>query len=186
MSEPPRRLDHVALLVPDLERALRGARALGLEAEAPQAFPGEGTREAYAGPPGGAARLLLMTPHGPGPYARALERRGPGLHHLALRTPDPRGLVEAAVGWLLHPRSLASWEGCRTLWLARPGVGALIEVAQGAPAEAGPPVIEAVELAGATAALLGSLDPALTPGPVTRLRVAGQWLAARGGLEALG
>lgn len=175
MNAPLRRLDHVALLVPDLPRAVAAARALGLPVEEPQTFPGEGTSEVWAGPPGAAARLLLMTPHGPGPYARALSRRGPGLHHLALRTPDPRGLVETAAGWLLHPRSLSSWEGCRTLWLARPGVGALIEVSQGALDDAGAPVVEAVQVVGATPELLAGLDAALTPGSAPRLRISGAW-----------
>ena len=180
------RLDHVALLVTDLARASDAVRALGLEVEAAQDFPGEGTREAYVGPPDASARLLLMQPLGAGPYLRALERRGPGLHHVALATSDPRAFAEAATGWLLHPRSLRSWEKSRTLWLARPGVGALVEVTEERdPPARGPAVVEGVEVAGAAPALLAALGVAgLAPSPdgsgwVTlagrRVRAGGPW-----------
>lgn len=171
------RLDHVALLVTDLLRASDAARALGLEVEAPSDFPGEGTREAYCGAPDAAAKLLLMQPLGPGPYARALERRGPGLHHVALATADPRGLAEAATGWLLHRRSLRSWEKGRTLWLARPGVGALVEVTEEpAPPARGPAVVDGVELPGATPALVAALGaPGLRVSPDLQA-----WLALAG------
>ncbi len=178
------RLDHVALLVPDLARARDAVRALGLVVDPARDFPGEGTREAYVGANDAAARLLLVSPLGPGPYARALERRGPGLHHVALATPDPRALAEAATGWLLHPRSLRSWEKARTLWLARPGVGALVEVTEEAtPLACGAAVVDGVELPGATAALLAGLGVAgLRPSPDERawLGFAGRRVRADG------
>lgn len=178
------RLDHVALLVRDHPRACDAARALGLAVDAPRDFPGEGTREAYVGADDAAARLLLIAPLGPGPYARALERRGPGLHHVALATRDPRALAEGATGWLLHPRSLRSWEASKTLWLARPGVGALVEVTQEAtPLACGPAVVDAVELPGATPALLAALGASgLRPSPdgAAWLTLAGRRVRADG------
>lgn len=178
------RLDHVALLVADLDQAVHAARQLGLSVDPPRDFPGEGTREAYVGANDAAQRLLLVAPLGPGPYARALERRGPGLHHVALATADPRGLAEAATGWLLHPRSLRSWEKSKTLWLARPGVGTLVEVTEeAAPLECGPAVVDGVELPGATAALLAGLGaPGLRASPDDRawLTLAGRRVRADG------
>jgi methylmalonyl-CoA/ethylmalonyl-CoA epimerase len=169
------RLDHVALLVTDLARASEVVRALGVEVEAPADFPAEGTREAYCGPADAAAKLLLLQPLGPGPYARALERRGPGLHHVAIATPDPRAFAEAARGWLLHPRSLRG----TTLWLARPGVGTLVEVTEEkAPLACGPAVVERVEIPG-PAALLAALGlPALVAGSEAWLTVAGRRVRA--------
>ena len=190
LTLPPHGLDHVALLVEDIERAVAGARMLGLQVEDPASFPGEGTREAYAGPPGAPAKLLLMAAAGPGPYARALEKRGPGLHHLALVTPDPLGLVRAARGWLLHPASLDPDGTPRaTLWLARPGIGALLEVTRGEPG-AGEPVVEALEVpcadarAAALLTALGAAGPTAAGSPA-RVKIAGRWLSACGGLEAL-
>ncbi len=176
-------LDHVALLVPDVARALAGARALGLEGGPIEAFPGEGTREVYCG--SGAARLLLIEAAGPGPYARALARRGPGLHHVAVAVEDGAAFA-ASSGWLLHPRTLETQP--QTLWLARPGVGTLVEVMHGAQPDGAPRVVEAVEvpLAGAPASLLEPLGLMPSVDGEAWLRVGGRRVAARGGLEALG
>jgi hypothetical protein len=126
------RCDHVALLVAALEPAIEALCELdgaGLVPGPIETFVAEGTREVYLdrGRPG-PARLLLMQSIGPGPYARALARRGPGLHHVALDVADARAYALGREGWLLHPRSLETWPKGKTIWLARPGVGALIEV----------------------------------------------------------
>lgn len=170
-------LHHVALLVPDLQRALAGVRALGLEPGPIDEFPAEGTRESYCGQ--GAARLLLLEAIGPGPYQRALAKRGPGLHHVAVAVEDGPALC-AASGWLLHPRTLASQP--HTLWLARPGVGALVEVMHDAKPDQGPPVVEGVEVPGLRG-LVPGLRASLDDGAWLSIR--GRRLAARGGLEAL-
>jgi len=82
-----------------------------------------------------------MSPLGSeGPYARALARRGPGLHHVAFRCPALDDALEALDGWLLHRRSLATVPAARTAWLARPGVAALLELTEG-PADPGPPTV---------------------------------------------
>lgn len=172
-------LHHVALLVPRLEPALAGVRALGLEAGPIEAFPAEGTREAYCGQ--GAARLLLLEATGPGPYRRALAKRGPGLHHVAVAVPDGPAFATSS-GWLLHPRTLATQP--QTLWLARPGVGALVEVLHGSRPDDGPPVVEAVEVAG-PAALLAPLGLRPSADGAAWLVLRGRRVAARGGLEAL-
>jgi hypothetical protein len=155
------RCDHVALLV----RAVERLRALdpALVPGAIDSFPAEGTREVYLdrgdlGAPPGSARLLLLEATGPGPYARALSRRGPGLHHVGVTVPDARAYALECEGWLLHPRSLDTWPGSKTLWLARPGVGALIEVHEVGAARdvAGAPVVAAVDVPG-DARLLAAL-----------------------------
>ena len=138
MSAPE--FDHVALLVSSLGRAAARLSALGLEADAVAEFPGEGTREQYFGDLERPGRVLLLEPLGSGgPYARALHKRGPGLHHLALRVPGLDRYLAALSGWLLHPHSLTSRAG-GTLWLARPGVSALVEVCAGKPSSDPPQV----------------------------------------------
>lgn len=145
---PDYRLDHIAFLVSDLEAAR--AELPELAAEAAQSFPSEGTREQYLGG-GGVAKVLLMQPIGPGPYQSAMERRGPGLHHVALLVDDLDAFLEAAVvgsGWLLHPRSFALRRDTGAVWLTRPGVEVLVEVSEGSPGEDGSACVDAVEIAG--------------------------------------
>ena len=128
LSSPPV-VDHVALVTRSLERALGRLEGLGLATGPVERFPSEGTREVYVGAEHERARLLLLEPLGEdGPYTRAMARRGPGLHHVALAVPDLDAFLASLRGWLLHPRSVFTRERSRTAWLARPGCGALIEV----------------------------------------------------------
>lgn len=137
-------LDHVALVVRRLEPVVE--RLEGLEAGRIEAFPGEGTREVYLGV--GPGRLLLMEPTSEqGPYARALAKRGPGVHHVAVCVPDLGAFLGSVRGWLVVPACLHDLERTRTAWLARPGVSTLLEV-QEAELAKGSAVVERVELPG--------------------------------------
>jgi len=141
MSHP---IDHVALVVRHLEPVLE--RLEGLDAGPIESFPSEGTREVYLG--AGLARLLLMEPTDTkGPYARALAKRGSGLHHVALNVPDLGAFLGLVRGWLLVPACLRDMAQTRTAWLARPGVATLLEVQEAEPAE-GAPLVEQLELPG--------------------------------------
>jgi hypothetical protein len=122
-------LDHIGILTPSIERSA-GHFPSGFTLHEPELMPSEGTREQYAtldskrGP-----SVLLLEAVQPGPYQRALEKRGPGLHHLGLATDS---LEEAtamlhSLGLLLHPDSLKTHaHGC--VWLCRPGVPFLVEL----------------------------------------------------------
>lgn len=131
MSAGQLTLDHVALLVRSLEPVLERLVESGLAAGPVESFPSEGTREVYLGDPERPGRLLLLESTAPGPYQRALDKRGPGLHHVALAVPDLDAFANQARGWLLHPHSLESRNTANTLWFARPGVGTLLEVTVG-------------------------------------------------------
>jgi hypothetical protein len=89
-----------------------------------------------------------MEPVAPGAYARALEKRGPGLHHLGIDVPDAEAYAMelARAGWLLHPRSLETFRKTKTLWLARPGIGLLVEVQQREAQENGPPFVKQLDI----------------------------------------
>lgn len=91
LTPGPRRIDHVAIVVRDLDAALRFYRdTLGIAPSRVLEFPGEGVKIAFLplGGPGGSA-LELLEPSGPaGSVARFLERRGEGLHHVCLEVPD--------------------------------------------------------------------------------------------------
>jgi hypothetical protein len=120
---------HVAVLVPSVRRAADVFAALGFEIEAEEEWEAEGTREIYVGREWSNS-LLLIEPIGPGPYQTALEKRGAGLHHLAIDVLDLESYVTslAGSGWLLHPASIRTVVSTNTAYLARPGFPALIEV----------------------------------------------------------
>jgi methylmalonyl-CoA/ethylmalonyl-CoA epimerase len=128
-------LDHVGVAVPSLDAAvpmyelLTGGRSSRREVVESQrvtvVFVGEG--------PG---RIELIEPtDAASPVARFLERRGPGLHHLAYRVPDIvaalRALVESGVQPIdREPRAGA--HGRRVAFLhPRSTGGALIELIEG-------------------------------------------------------
>jgi methylmalonyl-CoA/ethylmalonyl-CoA epimerase len=81
-------LDHVAVAVADLDSAAAAYGLLGLErVGADEEVPTQGVRVRTLA--GGAVLLELLAPlPGDGPVARFLQRRGPGLHHVALRVTD--------------------------------------------------------------------------------------------------
>lgn len=146
-------LNHVGVLVRSAGSASAVCQESGHEPGPAEDFPSEGTREVYVGPPGHRGLLLLMEPIGPGPYQRALEKRGPGLHHLAVDVESIDDYLAglASSGWLLHPASLRTLAERRTVYLARPGLRALIEVQQaggGSSPPDGRPFVSEVFVAG--------------------------------------
>lgn len=147
-------LDHVALVVGNLEAALEALRRLDLPAGPIEDFPAEGTREVYLGAGQQAALLLMQPTDSAGPYARALDRRGPGLHHLAINVLSLDETIArlAGSGWYLHLRSLETIERGRTAWLARPGVGVLIEVHESRTRREASPLVTEIEVPVADAA----------------------------------
>jgi methylmalonyl-CoA/ethylmalonyl-CoA epimerase len=86
-------LDHIGIAVGDLEQALAFYRdALGLEIEPPEEVGSQRVRAHFMA--AGDARLELLEPTAPdSPIARYLERRGPGIHHVALRVDDIRAAL---------------------------------------------------------------------------------------------
>lgn len=123
-------LNHVAILVTSLENVTERLVKNDLSPGPIEEWESEGTREVYFGKPGECGRLLLMQPLQHGPYQRALEKRGPGLHHLGIDVQHLDEFVDSlsGSGWYLHPHSVKSMRQSRTAWLARPGVALLIEV----------------------------------------------------------
>ena len=153
--------------------------AYGLAPEGVRHYPGEGTKEAYVSGGKHSGRLLLIEATGPGPYARALAKRGPGLHHIALCVASLPEYARSLPpdGWRVHPYSFRSGGSLVDLWLCRTGVPALIEVLAPPDLAAGPsiadPLISAVErrgtaacgdFAGATRCAALPRDPAVRAG----------------------
>ena len=92
------RLDHVAIAVADLDAGSAPWLALGLVRHGDdEVVADQGVRvRAFVL---GDALVEVLAPLGPdGAVARFLERRGPGLHHVALRVPDLRSELSRLEG----------------------------------------------------------------------------------------
>ena len=84
------RLHHIAIACTDLDSARRRYRLLGYEEEARQVIAEQGTTALMMSGEGG--RIELLEPlTADTPVGRFLEKRGPGLHHLAYATSDIYG-----------------------------------------------------------------------------------------------
>lgn len=85
---PPHRVDHIGIAVRSIADAGRFyAQAFGLRLEAPERLPANGVTVAFITV--GATRIELVEPlDEDSPVARFLQRRGEGLHHIALAVAD--------------------------------------------------------------------------------------------------
>jgi len=136
LSEGVKRIDHVAVVVRDLDAALHFYRdLLGIMPSRVLDFPQEGVRIAFL-PLGGAngSEIELLEPINPeGSVARFLEQRGGGLHHICLEVPDiDRALEElrAAGAQVLDETPRRTAEG-RGIFLHPKGTsGVLLELVQ--------------------------------------------------------
>lgn len=104
-------IDHLGIAVENLDEASKFYETIGLTASHRETVEQEKVRVAML--PAGDSRIELLEPSTPdSTIAKFLEKRGPGLHHVALRVPDLHAAVE---------RLRAS--GARLLNEPRPGAG---------------------------------------------------------------
>jgi methylmalonyl-CoA/ethylmalonyl-CoA epimerase len=81
-------IDHIGIAVGDLHASLAFFRdALGLELEAPEDVPSQRVRAHFL-PAGEAAIELVEATSDDSPIAKYVAKRGPGIHHVALRVDD--------------------------------------------------------------------------------------------------
>ena len=88
------RIDHVAMVVEDLEASLTFWRdGLGLELTHIEDVPAEQSQVAFL--PVGASEVELVNPTSDDSgLKRYLEKRGPGMHHLCLEVDDIEGMLK--------------------------------------------------------------------------------------------
>jgi methylmalonyl-CoA/ethylmalonyl-CoA epimerase len=88
------RIDHVAMVVEDLEASLSFWRdGLGLELTQIEDVPAEKSRVAFLPVGSGEVELVNPTSDDSG-SKRYLEKRGPGMHHLCLEVDDIEGMLK--------------------------------------------------------------------------------------------
>jgi methylmalonyl-CoA epimerase len=87
------RIDHIAVLVEDLEAPLKfWQEALGLELTHIQDMPAEMAQIAFL-PTGGSEIELVRPTNSDSGLGRFLEKRGPGMHHICLEVDDILGML---------------------------------------------------------------------------------------------
>lgn len=131
-SKVSAQLSHVAFLVSSVKNSSALTSGIGFSNGPAERWDGEGTLEIYVGDQSKTGLLLLMEAVQDGAYKRAFEKRGAGLHHIAVDVLDLESYILALSdsGWLLHPQSLKTMKANKTAYLARPGISTLIEVQQ--------------------------------------------------------
>jgi methylmalonyl-CoA/ethylmalonyl-CoA epimerase len=87
------KIDHIGIATRGIEESLAFWRdALGLEVRHTETVEEQGVRVAML--PVGEPRVELLEPTGPDtPVARFLEKRGPGIHHVAVGVADIRAAL---------------------------------------------------------------------------------------------
>ncbi len=132
-------LDHVAILVSDLDAAIALYRDVyGLELAEVEEVPSEKVRVAIFGH--GSGRIELVSPLGPdSPMAATLAKRGEGLHHVCLEVPDiekAMSALSARGAPLLDKVPRPGAGGARVAFVHPKGSkGVLVELRQGPPAQ---------------------------------------------------
>lgn len=129
----PTKIDHIGIAVRSIEEAKGFYEALGLHIEEIEVVESEGVRVAML--PIGESRIELLEPtRDDSPIAKFLDRRGPGMHHVALGTDDVDGddgaLREAGIR-VLRPEPTIGAGGCRVQFVhPKDAGGVLVELSE--------------------------------------------------------
>jgi methylmalonyl-CoA/ethylmalonyl-CoA epimerase len=140
------KIDHIGIATRGIEEALGFWRdALGLEVKHTETVEGQGVRVAML--PAGEPRVELLEPTGPDtPVARFLEKRGPGIHHVAVRVADIRAALarlKAQGARLIDEEPRAGAGGCLVAFVHPAAAGGvLLELVQHPNETAGQPAEE--------------------------------------------
>lgn len=132
------KIDHIGIAVKSLAEALPVWTALlGINADGEEEVPYEQVRVAFFGSDTGRIELLEAT--GPeSPIAQFIEKRGPGVHHIALRVADLEAALDRARRFGLDPIAPGIREGAgghRVAFLHPRDTGGVLTELTEAPAE---------------------------------------------------
>jgi methylmalonyl-CoA/ethylmalonyl-CoA epimerase len=131
-------IDHVAIAVRDLEAAIDYyARAFGATVEHREVVESDGVEEALLRVAESYIQLLTPT-HDASPVAKAIEKRGEGLHHIGYRVSDCGEALDSMIAAGATPIDSAPRPGSRGTTVAfihpKGSFGTLIELVQENPA----------------------------------------------------
>ena len=141
VRKPPVRVEHIGIATRSIEEALGFWRdALGLEVKHTETVEEQGVHVAML--PAGEPRIELLEPTGPdSPVARFLEKRGPGIHHVAVRVDDIRAALarmKAAGARLIDEEPRVGAGGCLVAFVhPTSSGGVLLELVQHTAGEPG-------------------------------------------------
>jgi hypothetical protein len=123
-------LDHVSILVNSVDKSAQKLAVYGFIVGNKETFDDVGTEEVYIGSFEMTALLLLQGVIGDGPYKRAMEKRGCGLHHIAICTDDfeEHNELLSNLGWYIHPYSMKKYHPENPMFYVKPGVRGIIEL----------------------------------------------------------
>jgi methylmalonyl-CoA/ethylmalonyl-CoA epimerase len=127
-------IDHVAIAVKDLEAAIDYyARAFGATVEHREIVESDGVEEALLKVAESYIQLLTPT-RADSPVAKAIEKRGEGLHHVGYRVADASAALASMVAAGATPIDTAPRPGSRGTTVAfvhpKSSFGTLIELVQ--------------------------------------------------------
>ncbi|MDP8240644.1 MAG: methylmalonyl-CoA epimerase [Candidatus Hatepunaea meridiana] len=130
---PDAKLDHIGIAVRDLDEATEKYQMLGITLGDREIVSEQGVQLQML--PGGDCRLELLQPiSDDSPIAAFLEKRGEGLHHIALRVNDIRATLtrcKAAGVRLINEEPRAGAGGCLIAFINPKSTGGvLIELVQ--------------------------------------------------------
>ncbi|HEX7956449.1 MAG TPA: methylmalonyl-CoA epimerase [Pyrinomonadaceae bacterium] len=135
------KVDHIGIATRSIEESLGFWRdALGLEVRHTETVEEQGVHVAML--PAGEPRVELLEPTGPAsPVAKFLEKRGPGIHHVAVRVADIRAALarlKAEGARLIDEEPRAGAGGCLVAFVHPSSAGGvLLELVQHAEEPAG-------------------------------------------------
>jgi methylmalonyl-CoA/ethylmalonyl-CoA epimerase len=94
----PSKINHIGIAVHDIEEAAKFyTDVLGLTMEGMEEVPDQKVKVAFF--PIGEVRIELIQPTSPdSPVAKHLEKKGPGMHHIAYQVDDTAAEVEKLIG----------------------------------------------------------------------------------------
>ncbi len=127
------KIDHIGIAVNDIEEAVKlYTEVLGLEVEGIETVEEQKARIAMI--PVGESRIELLESTDPeGAIAKHIEKRGEGMHHLALRTDDIEGMLrdlkEKGIQ-LIDEEPRTGAEGSRIAFLHPRGTKILLELVE--------------------------------------------------------